>query len=81
MTDRAAIIARITACVEDMTAATPGTLAHDKPLIGQAGIDSLDLVEIAFVLEEKLDVARLDSEADWSIDKIADAVIAAMEVK
>jgi acyl carrier protein len=78
MTDRAAVVARIADKVQFVTGAEPSSLAHDKLLLGQAFIDSLDVQEIAFLIEEEFGV-ELDLDADFSIDIIADAVMAAKE--
>lgn len=77
MTARAAIIARIADVVQFVSGVAPDTIAHDKPLLGQAHIDSLDLAEIEFSVESEFAIAELGAGADASIDSIADAVIAA----
>lgn len=77
MTARADVIARITDRVQFLTAAAPGAIAHDRPLVGQEDIDSLDLAEIEFHVEGEFGIPQLDLPADCTIDSIADAVIAA----
>lgn len=81
---RADILARIADRIHFIVGAAPNTLAYDKPLMGQrvdsAVIDSLDIAELENALEDEFDLAigALDRvPADWSIDSIADAVLAA----
>lgn len=82
MTDRADIVARIADRIQFLTGAAPGSLAKDKALLGQAFIDSLDLVELAAAVEEEFGVSYDDfpSVAFFSVETIADAVIAAREI-
>ena len=77
MTDRAAIIAKVTEIVATVTGIQG--LAPDAVLADQEHIDSLDIVEIGILAEEALDapLGTLEPDPDWTIDKIADAVIAA----
>lgn len=79
MTDRAGIVAGITAVVEKVTGIE--NVAPSVVLQGHESIDSLDLVEIAMTVEDELDVGctSIEPAPDWTIDKIADAVIAAKE--
>lgn len=81
---RSEIIARIADRIHFIVGAAPNVLASDKPLIGQrvdsAVIDSLDIAELENALEDEFDlpIGALDAvPVDWSIDNIADAVIAA----
>ena len=78
MTARAEIVARILDRVQFVTGAAPQTIATDKPLLGQAQIDSLDVFELEFELEGEFGLsAALDLKPDSTVDSIADAVIAA----
>lgn len=79
MTERAAIVARIADRIQFLTGAAPDTIEFHKPLLGQAYIDSLDLVGIAFAVEEEFGVSYDDfpSVEHWTVELIADAVIAA----
>lgn len=80
MTARAEIIARITAKIEELNGAAPGVITPDLRLADN--IDSLELIWIAQALEEEflpgVERAVLEPTPDWTVDKIADAVIAAM---
>ncbi len=81
---RAEIITRIADKVHFIVGAAPGSVAHDKPLMGQqvgrATIDSLDIADLENAIEDEfeLSIGALDRlQADWSIDGIADAILAA----
>ena len=75
---RPAIIARILDRVQFVTGEEPGAIATDKPLLGQAEIDSLDVCELEFELEGEFGLsAALNLKPDSTVDSIADAVIAA----
>lgn len=80
MTDRAEIVAKLIGKLEEFVDVEPGSIATDKPLLAQAGIDSLDLIEIGMAVEEEFGLAELGADdwpwAAWTVDKIADAVIA-----
>lgn len=84
MTARADIVARITDRIQFLTGAAPDALAHDRPLIGQrisiSVITIFEIAEIENSIEDEFaigDGTLDDLPVDWSIDKIADAVIAA----
>lgn len=77
MTARPEIVARICDRLQFITGAAPDVIAHDKSLTEQAGITSLDLFDLELDVEDEFDV-RIEFPGDWTIDSIADAVIAAM---
>jgi acyl carrier protein len=77
--DRAEVVTRIADRVQYVTGIDLADLAHDKPLMGQGYCDSLDLAELAFRLEEDFAILEIPMPADSTIEKIADAVMAAME--
>lgn len=76
MTDRAAVVARITARIRFLTDVVP---TPDAVLFGDK-IDSMDMVEIAMAVEDEFfgddTSVKLDPESDWTVEKIADLVIA-----
>jgi acyl carrier protein len=76
MTARADVVARIADKIQFLTGIDPASLVHDKPVIGQAGVDSLDLMEIGMAIEEEF-ALTLETTPDTTIDSIADAVMAA----
>jgi acyl carrier protein len=64
--------------IVDLTGFPAETVASGQTL-EKIGLDSLDVGELAIGLEDELlpDTAgELDIEPDWTVDKIADAVIA-----
>lgn len=77
MTDRATIVAKITELICCLVAFAP---APDVVLIELDQIDSLDLIEIGMAVEDEFGVTELGADdwawSDWTVDKIADAVIA-----
>lgn len=81
MTDRAAIVAKITANIRFLTDIVPAPDA----LLRKLGIDSMDAIEIAMAVEEEFFAddtsVKLDPEPDWTVDKIADLVIAKLAAK
>lgn len=85
MTDRAAIVAGITEIVEELSGAPPGSFPPDYRLMDHGEIDSLTVVEIAQQVEDRFfaddTTVILDAEPDWTVDKIADAVIAQLAAK
>lgn len=77
MTDRAEIVAKITAIVVELTGIPADALVNDKPLDGQGEIDSLDVVEIVMAVEDHFLVPYdiIGATADVTIDAMADAVM------
>lgn len=82
MTDRAEVVAKVTEIVCELTAVSP---APDVVLHGHENLDSLDLADIAIAVEDEFftihDGPVLDPEPDWTVDKIADLVMAALAKK
>jgi acyl carrier protein len=72
VTDRATIVAKITESICCLVAFAP---VPDVVLLELDQIDSLDIVEIRMAVEEEFNV-EIDESPDWTVDKIADAVIA-----
>jgi acyl carrier protein len=80
VTTRAEIITRITDRVQFLSGADPATLAHDKPLVGETNLDSLDLFEMEMMVEEEFGIGTMSLSPSSTIDSIADTVIAALGV-
>lgn len=75
---REEIVTRINKVVANITAVE--SIPPDVVLQGHEGIDSLDTVEIAMAVEEEFELGLdLEPAPDWTIAKIADAVIARKE--
>lgn len=74
MTDRATIIAKIHETIARLIAVE----GIPPTALLSMHIDSLDVVEVAITLEDELGLpmGSLDPADDWTIDRIADAVIA-----
>lgn len=82
MTDRAAVVAKITGII--LVGGETRPIDPGRPLKEQA-VDSLELLEIAQAVEQEFfaddTTVILDAEPDWTIDKIADLVIAKLAAK
>jgi acyl carrier protein len=74
MTARAAIVDRILDRVQFLIGPAPNEIAHDRPLLGQARIDSLDVVEISMAVEEEFGITLDNPNDSWSIESIAEMV-------
>ena len=82
MTDRAAVIAKITALAETIGGCSAGSIAPGASLKGDLILDSMEAAELAIAVEEEFlpdGEIVLEPAPDWTVEKIADAVIAAME--
>lgn len=81
MTDRAAIVARITALAEGIAGRDAGSIAPGASLEGDLILDSMEAIELAIAVEDEFfpnGGLELDPEPHSTVNKIADAVVAAM---
>lgn len=85
MTDRDAIVARVTRVVEELLFAPYGSVKPDLVLMERIDVDSMDMIEIGQAVEQEFfaddTTVILDAEPNWTVDKIADLVIEKLAAK
>jgi acyl carrier protein len=60
-----AIVSTVRRCVADSLAVPPGDVAFDSRLVDDLGADSLDFVDIVFMLDRELDIRVRETEFNF----------------